>query len=77
MHLANRYHLPIRSSPWLKATRFTSGNEEGEFYCVDFRALLAVQSQARHHLFTCLWDNLVLLSSLDANLYALDAHQGG
>jgi eukaryotic-like serine/threonine-protein kinase len=70
--------FPIRSSPLVESDSIYFGNEEGEFYCLDFRGSPRWRYKARRAITSspAYWDNLVFFSSLDANLYALDARSG-
>ncbi len=68
----------IRSTPYVTQEEIYAGNESGEFYCVDFRGGIKWRFKAKRAITSSatVADNLVLFSSLDSYLYALDAKSG-
>lgn len=68
----------IRSTPFVTQEEVYAGNESGEFYCMDFRGGIKWRYKAKRAITSSatVADNLVLFSSLDSYLYALDAKSG-
>lgn len=68
----------IRSTPYVTQEEVYAGNEAGEFYCVDFRGGIKWRFKAKRAITSSaiVADNLVIFSSLDSYLYALDAKSG-
>lgn len=68
----------VRSTPYVTQDAVYVGNEAGEFYCLDFRGNIKWRYKAKRAITSSptVADNLVLFSSLDSNLYALDAKSG-
>jgi outer membrane protein assembly factor BamB/tRNA A-37 threonylcarbamoyl transferase component Bud32 len=68
----------VRSTPFVTQEAVYVGNEAGEFYCFDFRGGIKWRFKAKRAITSSalVADNLVIFSSLDSNLYALDAKSG-
>ena len=68
----------IRSTPFVTQEEVYSGNELGEFYCMDFRGGIKWRFKAKRAITSSatVANNLVIFSSLDTYLYALDAKSG-
>jgi outer membrane protein assembly factor BamB len=68
----------IRSTPFVTQEEVYAGNEAGEFYCMDFRGGIKWRFKAKRAITSSaiVADNLVIFSSLDSYLYALDAKSG-
>jgi serine/threonine protein kinase len=69
---------PVRSTPLISNEAIYVGNETGDFYCLDFRGNIKWRHKTKRAVTSSpeSADNLVLFSSLDSHLYALDAKSG-
>lgn len=68
----------VRSTPFVTQEAVYVGNEAGELYCLDFRGGIKWRHKAKRAITSSptVADNVVLFSSLDSYLYALDAKSG-
>lgn len=69
---------PVRSTPLLTNDSIYLGNEAGDVLCLDFRGNPRWRFKARRAVTSSpiLADNMILVGSLDAFLYAIDAKSG-
>lgn len=69
---------PVRSTPLLTSDAIYVGNEGGDLLCLDFRGNYKWRFKARRAITSTpiLADNLILVGSLDAFIYAIDAKSG-
>ena len=69
---------PIRSTPYIANDLVYVGNEMGDFLAIDFRGDLKWRFQAKRSITSSavIAGQMVLFSSLDGTLYALDHHNG-
>ncbi len=68
----------IRSTPLITDNKVYFGTENGEFICMDFSGELKWRFQAKRAITSspCIFNQIVYFTSLDSNLYALDANTG-
>ena len=69
---------PVRSTPLILNEAIYVGDETGDFYCVDFRGNIKWRFKTKRAVTSSpeISGNLVLFSSLDSHLYALEAKSG-
>lgn len=69
---------PVRSSPLASKDRIYFGTEAGDFYCQDFGGGIMWRYKAKRAITSspALHQGIIFFSSVDANLYALDANTG-